>query len=138
MTAGLEGHRRARLRKPQPPASNPKRWLKCRRLASYPALPACNRFRQVISPKCPSVRSARALATVLSFAVDRSPRSIRIVLVNNRVPRTDQHCALCGEILEKGYLRDSRTRLIYCDTLCFAGWTYETAPVVRNRGRKAS
>ena len=78
------------------------------------------------------------MSTVLSFAAGRSPQSIRFVLVNNRVPRADQHCALCGGILEKGYLRDSLTRLIYCDTLCFAGWAYETAPVVRNRGRKAS
>ena len=37
----------------------------------------------------------------------------RFVLVNDRVPRTDGHCALCGSILEKGYVRDSQTRLIF-------------------------
>jgi hypothetical protein len=42
----------------------------------------------------------------------------RFVLVNDRVPRTDGHCALCGSIIEKGYVRYSQTRLIYCDTKC--------------------
>jgi hypothetical protein len=78
------------------------------------------------------------MSTVLSFVAGRSRRSIRFVLVNNRVPRTEQHCALCGGVLENGYVRDSQTRLIYCDTQCFAGWAYETALVIKNRGRKAS
>jgi hypothetical protein len=45
----------------------------------------------------------------------------RFVLVNDRVPRTNQHCAFCGAIVEKGYVRDSQTRFIYCDTRCFVG-----------------
>ena len=57
----------------------------------------------------------------LTFATGRFPRAIWFVLVNNRVPRTDHHCGLCGGLLEKGYVRDSQTRLIYCDTQCFAG-----------------
>jgi len=68
------------------------------------------------------------MSTDLTIATSRFPRAIRFVLVNNRVPRTDQHCALCGGILEKGYIRDSQTRLIYCDTRCFTGWAYATAP----------
>jgi len=68
----------------------------------------------------------------------RFPRTIRFVLVNNRVPRTDQHCALCGGLIEKGYIRDSQTRLVYCDTQCFPAGTREAAPVVKDRGRKAS
>jgi len=78
------------------------------------------------------------MSTDLSFATGRFPRAIRFVLVNNRVPRTDQRCALCGGFLEKGYVRDSQTRLIYCDTQCFGGWAYQAAPVDKNRGRKAS
>jgi len=78
------------------------------------------------------------MSTDLTFATDRFPQAIRFVLVNNRVPCSDQHCALCVGLIEKGYVRDSQTRLIYCDTECFAGWAYETAPVVKNRGRKAS
>jgi hypothetical protein len=74
----------------------------------------------------------------LSFAAGGFPQAIRFVLVNNRVPRTDEHCAVCGGLIEKGYVRDSQTRLIYCDTRCFAGWAHEAAPVVENRGRKAS
>ena len=76
------------------------------------------------------------MSTNPSFAVDRLPYRTRFVLVNNRVPRTVEHCALCGEIVEKGYVRDSRTRLIYCDTQCFAGWA--AASVLKIHGRKAS
>ena len=78
------------------------------------------------------------MRTDLTFATGRFPKAIRFVLVNNRVPRTDQRCALCGGLIEKGYVRDSQTRLIYCDTQCFAGWAHEAAPVVKNCGRKAS
>jgi hypothetical protein len=73
-----------------------------------------------------------------NLTLDRFPHGIRFVLVNNRVPRADEHCALCGGLIEKGYVRDSQTRLIYCDTQCFSGWAHEAAPVVKNRGRKAS
>jgi hypothetical protein len=75
------------------------------------------------------------MSTDLSFAIDRFP-SIRFLLVNNRIPRVDRHCALCGGFIEKGYVRDPRTRLIYCDAQCFAGWA--AASVVKTRGRKAS
>ena len=78
------------------------------------------------------------MSTDLTFATDRFPRAIRFVLVNNRVPRTDQHCALCGGLIEKGYVRDLRTRLICCDMQCFAGWAHEAARVIKNRGKKAS
>jgi len=78
------------------------------------------------------------MSTNLTFAPGGLPWQARFVLVNDRVPRTEQHCALCGGIVEKSYVRDSQTRLIYCDTQCFAGWGHEAALVVKNRGRKAS
>jgi hypothetical protein len=72
------------------------------------------------------------------FAADRLPCRTRFVLVNHRVPRTDQHCALCGGIVEKGYVRDSQTRLIYCDPQCFAGGSHMTKSLIRDRERKVS
>jgi hypothetical protein len=77
------------------------------------------------------------MSTDLTFA-SGSSRAIRFVLVNNRIPRMDQHCALCGGLIEKGYVRNSQTQLIYCDTQCFGGWTRMATPVVKNRGRKVS
>jgi hypothetical protein len=75
----------------------------------------------------------------LTLAMDRFPHRMRFVLVNDRVPRTDEHCALCSRIVEKSYVRDSRTRLIYCDTQCFAlGGAHQPASAVQNRGRKVS
>ena len=78
------------------------------------------------------------MSTDPSFAADRLPYRTRFVLVNNRVPRTDEHCALCGGIVEKGYVRDSQTRLIYCDPQCFAGGSHMMKSFIADRGRKVS
>ena len=72
--------------------------------------------------------------TNLTFATGRFPQ-LTFVLVNERMPRNGAHCALCGGTIEKGYVRDFRTRLIYCDTQCFAGGAYS---VINNRVRKVS
>ena len=61
-------------------------------------------------------------------------RRTRFVLVNDRVPRGDADCALCGTKIEKGYVRESQTRLFYCDTQCFAGH----AIAIKNHARKVS
>ncbi len=78
------------------------------------------------------------MSTDLTFATDRFPQAMRFVLVNNRVPRTGRHCALCGGLIEKGYVRDSQTRLIYCDTQCFAEGARITMSGIKNRERKVS
>ena len=78
------------------------------------------------------------MSTDLTFAAGRFPQAIRFVVVNNRVTCTDHHCAMCGGLIEKGYVRDLQTRLIYCDSQCFARWVHEAACVVKNRGRKMS
>jgi hypothetical protein len=63
------------------------------------------------------------------------PHRTWFVLVNCRVPRDDEHCALCGGVIKNGYVRDVRTRLVYCDTQCLAGGAYT---VTKNHVRKAS
>jgi len=50
---------------------------------------------------------------------DVPPRGPRFVLVNERVPRADTNCALCYARIERGYVRDAQTRLLYCDANCF-------------------
>jgi hypothetical protein len=62
----------------------------------------------------------------------------RFVIINDRLPRADERCALCRGITQKGYVRDARTRLIYCDTQCFAGAAAIALPVLKTRGRKVS
>ncbi len=74
----------------------------------------------------------------LTFATDGFLHRTRFVLVNDRVPRTDGHCALCGRIIEQGYVRDSQTRLIYCDTQCFPRGGNMAMPVIKDRARKVS
>jgi hypothetical protein len=74
----------------------------------------------------------------LTFATGGFLHRTRFVLVNDRVPRTDGHCALCGKIIEQGYVRDSRTRLIYCDTQCLPGRAVMAMPAIKDRARKVS
>ena len=66
------------------------------------------------------------------------PDRSRLIVVNGRVPRTDGHCALCGRIVENSYVRDLRTRLIYCDTQCFPAAENMVMPMNKNRARKVS
>ena len=76
--------------------------------------------------------------STLAFATGGSLRQTRFLIINDRLPRTDEHCALCGGRIEEDYVRDSRTRLIYCDTQCFAGRARMALPIVQNCGRKVS
>ena len=78
------------------------------------------------------------MSTKLNFAVSGLRCGTRFVLVNDRVPRMNQHCALCGAIVEKGYVRDSQTRFIYCNTQCFAGGARLKGLVTKDSGRKVS
>jgi hypothetical protein len=78
-----------------------------------------------------------SLVEVSDEAVD-FPQGIRFVLVNNRVPSTGERCALCGGFIKKGYVRDSQTRLIYCDAQCFAGGGHIAVSIGKNRERKVS
>ena len=48
-----------------------------------------------------SERARCNMNTDLNYATGKFSRTIRFVLVNNRVPRSDQHCALCNRLMEK-------------------------------------
>ena len=61
-------------------------------------------------------------------------RWTRFVLVNDRVPRANADCALCCRKIKKGYVRESQTRLLYCNMQCFAGHPI----AIENRERKVS
>jgi len=74
----------------------------------------------------------------LTFATGGFLHPTRFVLVNDRIPRTNGHCALCGGAIEKGYVRDFRTRLIYCDTQCFPEGEDIVTPIIKKRARKVS
>jgi hypothetical protein len=50
------------------------------------------------------------------------PADIGFVVVNNRVPRADALCALCGTKIEQAYVHELQTRFLYCDARCLAGY----------------
>jgi len=74
--------------------------------------------------------------TVTSTAAP--PHRTKFVLVNDRVPREGANCALCGRNIERGYVRESQTRLLFCDTQCVTGHKNMAKLVVENRTRKVS
>ena len=74
----------------------------------------------------------------LTFARSGFRHRTKFVLVNDRIPRTDGRCALCDSVIEKGYVRDSQTRLIYCDTQCLPGEAGMAMPIMNDRARKVS
>jgi hypothetical protein len=62
----------------------------------------------------------------------------RFVLVNDCVQRADAYCALCCRKIEKGYVRESQTRLLYCDTQCFTGHAKMAMLAIENLARRVS
>jgi hypothetical protein len=62
------------------------------------------------------------------------PHRVSFVLVNDRVPHASADCALCGCKIEKGYVRERLTRLLYCDAQCFVGH----AIAMKSRARQVS
>lgn len=46
-------------------------------------------------------------------------KTMRYVIVNGRVPRVNNHCALCASTLEASYLRELSTRIKYCGVGCY-------------------
>jgi hypothetical protein len=47
-----------------------------------------------------------------------SPLRTRFIIVNDRVPFQVANCAICGSKIERGYVRESHTRLLYCNNEC--------------------
>jgi len=85
----------------------------------------------VTAPK--RVTTDLAMSNNLTFATGRFPQRTRFVIVNNRMPRTGGHCAFCGGIIEKGYVRDTRTALTYCDTQCLPDENISDATCQKSR-----
>jgi hypothetical protein len=67
-----------------------------------------------------------------------SPPRPRFVLVNERVPRTGAECALCCAKIERTYVRELQTRLVYCDATCFSGRGKTAMSALWSRARRVS
>jgi hypothetical protein len=63
----------------------------------------------------------------------RFPAHTRFVVVNNRVPRADALCALCGAKIEHAYVHELQTRFVYCDAQCLAGYQKMIVPARAGR-----
>jgi hypothetical protein len=63
---------------------------------------------------------------------------MRFVLVNERSPRADASCAACRTRIDRGYVRDAQTRLLYCNAQCFADEARIGNPVRTRDARRVS
>jgi hypothetical protein len=46
---------------------------------------------------------------------------MKFIVVNGRIPRRQCFCSLCSEPIGETYLRETATRLSYCDYKCYVG-----------------
>jgi hypothetical protein len=67
-----------------------------------------------------------------------APALTRFILVNERIPREHACCASCCARIERGYVRDPHTRLVYCDAVCFDAHEKRTLPVAVQQARRVS
>ena len=45
---------------------------------------------------------------------------MRCVIVNGARPKADMMCAHCGNTIGEGYVREIRSRSLYCDFACYS------------------
>jgi hypothetical protein len=60
---------------------------------------------------------------------------MRFILVNGRSPRPQAFCVMCNQPIEKSYLREVGTQLIYCDQDCYADHCESAFLLLENRAR---
>jgi hypothetical protein len=60
---------------------------------------------------------------------------MNFITVNGRTPRPKSFCTLCGEPIGASYLREFRTRLLYCDHNCYADHCRAAVMVLETHAR---
>jgi hypothetical protein len=63
---------------------------------------------------------------------------LRFIVVNDRTPRADAHCALCCTAIAGSYVREIGTKFCYCSRDCFAKHSRLEQLVIEYRARVAS
>jgi len=63
---------------------------------------------------------------------------LRFILVNDRTPRSDAHCALCCAKITGGYVREINTKFCYCSRDCFLSHSKLGQLVLEHHARAAS
>jgi hypothetical protein len=66
------------------------------------------------------------------------PALTRFILVNERIPRENACCASCSARIERGYVRNPHTRLVFCDAVCFAAHEKRALPIADQHTRRVS
>ena len=64
--------------------------------------------------------------------------TFRFILVNDRSPRSDAHCALCCAKITGSYVREISTKFCYCSRDCFLSDSKLGQLVLEHHARAAS
>lgn len=82
--------------------------------------------------------TAESAAAAVSASPTQPQAGMRFIFVNGRTPRHDAYCALCCDKIGDAYVREMRTRLLYCDELCYRGQVKFCQRALEARARKVS
>jgi hypothetical protein len=63
---------------------------------------------------------------------------LRFIVVNDRTPRADAHCALCCAEITASYVREISTKFCYCSSGCFISHSELGQLLIEHRARVAS
>jgi len=63
---------------------------------------------------------------------------LRFIVVNDRTPRADAHCAFCCTKIGGSYVREIGTKFCYCSRGCFADHFRLGQLLVEHRAQAAS
>jgi hypothetical protein len=71
-------------------------------------------------------------------SIGASPLRTRFIIVNDRLLRQGATCMTCGGKIERGYVREIQTRLLYCNSECAPELAKPATVVIKNCTRKVS
>jgi hypothetical protein len=60
---------------------------------------------------------------------------MKFILVNGRTPRPSTLCAQCRKPIGESYLRETATRLSYCDHRCYVEHCKAPVPALSNHAK---
>ena len=69
------------------------------------------------------------------YPCDGAAGDVKFILVNGRAPRPRTFCVKCGRPIEKSYLREIGTHLIFCDHNCYADHCESALLLLESRAR---
>ena len=110
-----------------------------RQSASHFGLPAKLRYgAPQTNTTCESTSVGWSSSSGSNYAVVKlllliGRRHMKFIVVNGRTPRPQSFCSLCCEPIGESYLRETATRLSYCDHKCYVDRSKQPVRALQNK-----